>query len=709
MQFTYTPFGKLVEVQVVGNYYNIINEDGDSVSINHVKYMRSPEFLTKLQELVGHDVVYRSSVGNFSDGVYSRKDWFTDVFLDDGLSAGWPKEGDDQAVESLMDARLALRRAKQKAEADAAELEVMKTQLNFEKRIEDMGYTQFRKMLNTDKDFTDSYRRYVLWKNERGRTPQERETYPQDKKDFESLPPLIEQGFEWRVLGTLQSFVEDDNGTIKVVTSEATIYFAFPKHIYYRKLIADKLDLMLRQPVWALINDEDHTKDIRFIDITIHDQEDLDFLISYKSLIEIETQPELAAKLSARAERLTLLDGVVSEQAMEIQLLTPTDDELVLFFNNEIRPWRPEGRDAYIEGRKADPEFKRMYDHYKVRREAANGNNETLFLTEHPIKDVENYNWIELPAGFELDWNEEDDDLVVFYPKGDVRRWKYNANASRPTVSGVKAKDVLNRSMNRKLMTFGNLPIYMFANDDGEFVEVTLNDGSLEAGELNPLVNYEDTEPKSILDNKIRRFAMGKNQELADLEEKYEETERYNAGIPEDKRLQQEEWAEMVSDRIDELINAGKRSYLVVGMAVIESRYKHIPTHTDATLAVRCGINMSKSSKLIMAVHDQHYKNGKPLRNMVEATVYRNAKDEHGFEMTVALGLSDYETYNGEIFIPTAWDIGDSRLLSKLKKLGYKSEQRNSKKYPISYFLDLHKRAMELVRQEDRENLAGNK
>ena len=77
--------------------------------------------------------------------------------------------------------------------------------------------------------------------------------------------------------------------------------------------------------------------------------------------------------------------------------------------------------------------------------------------------------------------------------------------------------------------------------------------------------------------------------------------------------------------------------------------------------------------------------------------------DDVGIHMTVGLGVSDQAgTYN-EIFIPTAWDSGDKRLINNLKKLGYKSEQRNGWQHPLSYFLNLHKCAMEMIRQEDWE------
>lgn len=730
MQFTYTPFGKLVEVQVIGNYYNIINEDGDSVSINHFKYRRSPEFLTKLQELVGHKVVYRSSVGNFSDGVYSDKNWFTDVFLDDGLSAGWPKDGDPDVVESLMDARLALRRARQKAEADAAELEAIKTQLDFEKHIEGMGYTQFRKLLNTDINFGAAYGTYVKWKNERGRTPLERETYPQDKKDYDSQPPLIEQGFQWRVLGTLQSFVEDDNGTIKVVTSEDTIYFAFPKHVYYRQLIAGKLDMMVRQPVWALINDEDHTKDIRFIDITIHDVDDESFLTPYHSLVQIELQTELADKLRARAERLSHLDEVVADQAMQIEMSKPTDEELVEFYNEEVRPLEVannltySSKSNYHETKsKEDSGYKRLWQGYLERsQELKDNNEETIFIRSIPIDNPDTLRWIELPKGIKVE--EKNNEPVsriteamgilvstpvqrpkvtpkveLYYEKGDVRRWSFDYGITHP-----KAREGSRMSYKARLLK--DLPIYLLVNDKNEFIDITVNDGRLENESLPTYKGYEERETRGDIERLIRAMASDQNQQLADLQDMYEESEKYIAGLPENRRSQQQEWADMVSDRIDEFVKAGRRTYRVIGMNLSERKHKDKASHTDATLAVKCGIDMSKTSHLLMAVHDQHYKGGKPHRNMVEATVYRNATDDVGIHMTVGLGVSDQAgTYN-EIFIPTAWDSGDKRLINNLKKLGYKSEHRNGWQYPLSYFLDLHKRAMEMIRQEDREKLS---
>ena len=113
--FEYNKFGVLKQIESSGPYWIITNEKGDKRWINHQKFQRTYDFLEKMKMMIDHKVVYRTSKNH---GDYSSDRWFSDLYVDDGLSDNWPENGDPRVVQSLTEAKLTIKNLRNQAERE---------------------------------------------------------------------------------------------------------------------------------------------------------------------------------------------------------------------------------------------------------------------------------------------------------------------------------------------------------------------------------------------------------------------------------------------------------------------------------------------------------------------------------------------------------------------------------------------------------------
>jgi len=213
---------------------------------------------------------------------------------------------------------------------------------------------------------------------------------------------------------------------------------------------------------------------------------------------------------------------------------------------------------------------------------------------------------------------------------------------------------------------------------------------------------YEDQETSLRLQRKIERYAIDVSSQAKGFEAAWREAQdRIDQLPPEEQSMLEYDIAEIDRCWDTEIECTNKFPVVVLGMALFADNARADktvwPTHIDASLAVRAGVDMSKRSKLVINVFDRHYKviDGelKPHRNWVEAEV--NGKD-----LTIALGRLTKEGYMNKWGIKTCLS-GSRKHEAALKKLGYKDSDRDRKNKPIGYFLDLFKQAEAMVANEN--------
>ena len=738
MKFTYTKFGILKEVQVAPPYWHIVNEEGSKVSINYQQYARGQGFLDKLNELVGHPVVYRTTRRDESKGEtgeWPSDHWFSDVFLDDGLSHNWPKEGDKETVQTIVELRLDMKRVAKRAERELKEAEQQRDydrqqtegMLKFEAEVEAMPYSDFSTLLNTDEFFRQNYAEYVKWKSERFRTDAEREQNADQKAAWDKIKPVGQLGFEWRHIGRIGSWEVSSDGNLKVWGQQygEWYHFAFPQHVFYRTLQQSKLPTLQKHSVWALVNDNDHTKDITYVDMTVRlwvdDPEDNQWE-PYSSINQTELLPHLIEKINDNANAMEAQAEGYGDAMMELELLKYSDEELIYFYQTELR--QHERRAMGLEAAIADqltnnPEFAKKFRQYSERRKELEEKGDNIFTAVTHIENFESYKWIELPAMFNVTerphnphapnvfLNSPKVPLQVYYEKGDVRRWTFDGG---PRIEGPKESlrftmhhDFRGSAMRRKLtQQLDKFPIYLLVNEEKmTFLDVTLANGDLDEGRLELMQCYEDQEHHTRLSRKIERYAIDRSSQADSFEQAFLQARGELSQLTEERRAQVETWTDQVTENWEMLENEPRFRLLIIGMAVFanDRNGKSAVTHVDATLAVRCGINTSTKSKLVVDIYDRNYRRGEVNQNMVEAII--NPDEEgNGQSVTIGIGKSSHKNYWDKWIITTAFSA-DSKLESALKKLGYRDFDRDNKTKPIGYFLRLHKDAIAMVRDRN--------
>ena len=731
MKFTYTKFGTLKEVQISKPYWHIVNEEGKKVSINYHQYARSQRFLDKLNELVGHPVVYRTTrrdeaIGQ--TGEWPSDHWFSDVFLDDGLSHNWPKEGDKETVQTIVELRLELKRAAKRAEREVKEAEEQREfdrkqtteMLAFEAVIESMRYDDYMGKMSSDDFFRERYGAFVTWRSERLRTNEEQNKYPEEKEKWEreNLTTLKDKGYHWSYCGRIGTWEVDPEGNLKVWVEDYSdwYHFAFPQHVFYRTLQQSKLPTLQKHIVWALIKD-DHEDEMltTFADMTVRnwadDPEDNEWE-PYKTLHETELLPHLIDKINDNANQMESNAEAYGEAMFKLELAKPSDEELLYFYQTEIRPHerRAMGLEAALAPRlEQDPEFAKKYRFYQELRKETDEAGKTFFTDVTLIEDFESYKWIELPAPFNVSEraknpyapntfaNTPTAPLQVYYEVGDIRVWTFDGGPPlkqpKDSQKFSMTHDFRGEAMRRKLVQqLDKMPIYLLVNEKTmTFLDVTLANGDLDRLEL--MQAYGEEEHWTRLQRKIERFAIDKSEQADSFQNAYlEARDEINQLSMKDQQLLAYN-IEQVNEHFDYMESVDNFPVMIIGMALKADNARANatiwPTHADASLAVRTGINTSKRSKLILDVFDRHYKNGEPFRNMVECTI-------EGKDVTVGLGRSTDEGTRGKWMITTCF-AASRRHEAALKKLGYSNDSRDMRNKPLQHFLDLYKEAAAMV------------
>ena len=253
--------------------------------------------------------------------------------------------------------------------------------------------------------------------------------------------------------------------------------------------------------------------------------------------------------------------------------------------------------------------------------------------------------------------------------------------------------DFRGEAMRRKLNQLDKMPIYLLVNEKTmTFLDVTLANGDLDQLEL--MQCYGEEEHWLRLQRKIERFAIDKSQEADSFQKAYLEARDQIDQLPMKDQQLLAYYTEEITRQWDWLERQDPLTVMVIGMALkadnaIEGR-KVWPTHTDATLAVRCGIDMSGFSKLRIKVVDRYYRGGEPHRNLCVCEV-------NGQDVILALGKSTEEGTKGKWIITTAYQSQNAAFEKALRKLGYTGEQRDMRNKDISYFLGLYEKASQMA------------
>ena len=729
MKFTYTKFGILKEVQTSPPYWHIVNEEGSKVSINYRQYARGQGFLDKLNELVGHPVVYRTTRRDESrgeTGEWPSDHWFSDVFLDDGLSHNWPKEGDKETVQTIVELRLEMKRAAKRAERELKDAQEQRDfdqkqtegMLKFESDIEAMPYNDYVAKMNTDEIFRGIYEQYVKWKSDRLRTDQERRI--KERVSSEKVEPTqrktIAEKYEWHYIGKIGTFESDPEGNLKVWGEEygQWYHFAFPDHVFFRTLQLAKLPTLQKHNVWALIDDDNEFDPTTYIDMTVrhfHDEEIDVPMDPYQTLHQTELLPHLIEKINDNAAMMEQQASGYGDVLFELDMAKPSDEELLYFYQTEIRPHerRAMGLEAALAPRlEHDPEFAKKYRFYQEKLKETDEAGVAFFTDITPIEDFESYKWIELPAPFNVSERAKNPHapftlgntpvapLQVYYEVGDVRVWTFDGgpplrqpeNSQRFSMN----HDFRGETMRRKLGKLDKMPIYLLVNEKTmTFLDVTLANGDLDQLEL--MQCYGEEEHWLRLERKIERFAIDKSQEAADFESKYNEALDELDQYPPNEQFMIEYETEQIGVQWAKLTaGVGKEGLYplkVIGMALFASNAKEGQRvnhdHVTTSLAVRCGIDISKTSNVNADIWDRTQKQGKDHLNCVEATI-------NGQDVTLAIGISTSDSYKGYWIIRTCFS-GSKRHEKALKRLGYRPHHRNDQTKDIPWFLDLFRKA----------------
>jgi hypothetical protein len=343
--FVYFKFGKMAEPRKFVDWIYAYNEEGDYRKINRNKYPRADEIYDKMVELIGHEVILRTSKNTGNYGRPAEEIYFSDVYLDNGISAKWPESGDPKVIQTITEQSLVIDRLNKSRdnlqETSSKRIDDLVRMDELNQRVENMPLDEYQELLRNDHDFANEMAWYNRMQNERLRSDEQKRTYKEDKERIDRKPPLGTRGFAWAPFGTLVDFnvIEgrgaecnafisgfviddiplDDEGTIdpddlnEHMRLHGTLEFEEPAHPRFLRLFRKKLPLLKGRDCYVLANDEG-----RFVDITIDDGT-LDKLQPYTMLTEIEMFGHLQQKITSHDRREAVM---AKEDAQKQRALT---------------------------------------------------------------------------------------------------------------------------------------------------------------------------------------------------------------------------------------------------------------------------------------------------------------------------------------------------------------------------------------------------